>query len=104
MLGYVTVFIIICYVLWSLWPLLVIVGAMFISYSGRSIGEVIETFTDTHKTDGSVVLTNESHNDIGPLIPDSTNDLIYKPILDYIGRFIICIGFMYIAYHLLIIK
>lgn len=82
-LGYVLAFFLICYVLWSPWPLMVIVGGILISWSGRRVCEEDESFVNAQ-------------------IQKTRQNSEYIQWLDYMGRIILCSGFIYMTSRLLI--
>jgi len=91
-LGYIVAFCIISYVLQSLWPCLVIVGGLLISYSGRSISD--DKAKVVNPNNGFMNITKINNNNV----------TTYNPILDYIGRVILCSGFIYMAHRMLMRK
>lgn len=98
-LGYVAAFLMICYVLWSPLPLLVILGGMLISWSGRSVSESEDAFTNV--AGGNNMVGVRSVNNIEKY---SSTQSEYIPMLDYAGRLILCAGFLYTTHRLLITK
>lgn len=128
MLGYVAAFAIICYVLDSPWPLLTIIGGILISYSGRKVSDTTEKFTDLNTNSNSATTEDKDKDKDADKEASTTKDedieaikakeieakkldidailkrrnINYNPLLDYIGRFMVCVGFLYMTHRLLI--